>query len=195
MTKDQFGKEMDRLRNVYSASSLSPERIEVLWANFKSVPSEQFHTAVNFLIGEFTTQALPSVSKFFEAVAKFRREPNERNVVSINRHPACQLCNRSGYVVTKTRSTPRYEVLFKCSCPAGVEFRARAHVWDMSKHFDEYELIPPYGDAGRGIEENPKAKELADYYVPRIRELMAKVGKPLPYDPSKSIAKEDGVIA
>lgn len=195
MTKEEFGKEMDRLRNVYSATSLSPERIEVLWASFKAVPFGQFRLAVNHLIGEFTTQALPSVSKFHEAVAKFRTESRTQNVVSINRYPACQLCNRSGYVITKTRAAPHYEVLFKCSCAASAEFRARVQVWDMNTHFDEYELIPPYGDPTPTVGDNPQAKELAASYGPKIRALLRKVGKPLPYDPTRSIAKDDGVIA
>lgn len=35
---------------------------------------------------------------------------------------------------------------------------------------------------------NPRAKELADYYVPLIRAEIMKIGRPLPYDKTKRIS-------
>lgn len=67
-----FNGQMDRLRRVYSEASLNEERVKVLWERFKTVDGYKFAAAVNHLIGEFTTQALPSLSRFAEAVAGVR---------------------------------------------------------------------------------------------------------------------------
>lgn len=189
MTKDFFGKQVDRLRNVYSAASLSTERIEILWEFFRRYPNEQFEGGVSYLIGEFTTQQLPPVSKFQDAVARFQKNAVQRKA-ELSKYPPCAFCNRNGFVTTKTRGSPRYEVLFKCNCSAGEEFRARADTWDMAKHFDLYEPIEPIGEPFTGYSENPHARELAESYAPAIRKLLRNgAGLPLPYN-----SKERGEI-
>jgi hypothetical protein len=67
-----FQGQMERLRRVYSPASLNEERVQVIWDRFKSVDGYKFQEAINHLIGEFTTQALPSLSRFSEAVSAVR---------------------------------------------------------------------------------------------------------------------------
>lgn len=40
----------------------------------------------------------------------------------------------------------------------------------------------------------PNAKELADYYAPKIREMLQRVTKKLPYDPAERITDENSVF-
>lgn len=72
MDKKFFGNQIDRLRRVYSPASLADDRVQILWGRFKEFDNFHFDRAVSHLIGEFTTNALPSVSRFEEALAKFK---------------------------------------------------------------------------------------------------------------------------
>jgi hypothetical protein len=54
-----------------------------MWDAFKHVEESVFEKAVNFLIGEATTQALPALSRFKEAVAMFQ----ERKRSETGGHP------------------------------------------------------------------------------------------------------------
>jgi hypothetical protein len=87
-------------------------------------------------------------------------------------------------VIARRRAAKFYQILFKCSCPASEMVKARAMVWDFDKHFDEFELDEPRGEPSFGGNDNPKAKELANHYAPKIRALLKKITKPLPYNPN-----------
>lgn len=70
MRVELFQHQVERLRRVYSPTALNEERVKILWENFRHVDDSRFESAVNFLIGEYTTQALPAVSRFREAIAQ-----------------------------------------------------------------------------------------------------------------------------
>lgn len=84
-----FEKQMDRLRKVYSSTSLNEERVKVLWARFENTPGDTFERAVNHLIGEFTTSALPALSRISEAVLMFGKGAG---AVSMNETPSAHFC-------------------------------------------------------------------------------------------------------
>ena len=72
MDKKQFGEEISRLKANYSHAAMTEERIQLLWDRFKGVENRVFRNAVDHLISEHTTQTLPALSKFAEAVGMFR---------------------------------------------------------------------------------------------------------------------------
>lgn len=72
MDKNFFGDQLARLRSTYSPGAMNEERAQLLWDRFKGVPNRVFENAVNFLISEYTSQNLPAMSKFAEAVGMFR---------------------------------------------------------------------------------------------------------------------------
>lgn len=100
MQKDFFIRQIERLRNVYSPSSLNEERVKVLWDALKDAPNEQFERAVSNLIGEFTTTTLPAVSRFQEAVANARSEGRTGGTTNIHEVPVkhdCERCRDFGF--------------------------------------------------------------------------------------------------
>lgn len=134
MQKEFFVTQMERLRKVYSPASLNEERVGVLWDSFKHVDNGNFERAVNHLVGEFTTPALPAVSRFREAVA---------------------LTSSGG----------------------GSGGDTRFEKWDRENPVQPLEL----------------RKQWAKKYGGSIQAMLRGIGQPLPYDPTKSVAEEDGV--
>jgi hypothetical protein len=72
MDKQFFAEQIGRLRNTYAPGAMSDERMHVMWDRFKNVENRVFKNAVDYLISEYTTQHLPALSKFAEAVGMFR---------------------------------------------------------------------------------------------------------------------------
>lgn len=99
MTKEFFAKQIDRLRRVYSSSSLSDERVEILWEFFKKASNDEFEGGINYLIGEFTTQQLPPVTKFQDAVARFKsQQPRvQKDYSAPETDYSCPACRDFGY--------------------------------------------------------------------------------------------------
>lgn len=130
MQFDSFQKQIDRLRGVYSPTSLNQERVAVLWERFKNVSDAQFHGAVTFLIGEFTTQALPGMSRFEEAVARFksqtRQDPTNQQEREIQY--TCAPCRDWGFVWDG-------ELIVHCKCKL-----AKTLTWeDLRRHQENYD--------------------------------------------------------
>lgn len=108
-----FQKQIDRLRSVYSAASLNDERVKVMWDRFKGVPNDKFESALNHLIGEFTTQALPSISRFAEVIAATPSTGGDNT--HMNREEIqynCEPCRDFGYGWVGDTVT-------QCTCAAG----------------------------------------------------------------------------
>jgi hypothetical protein len=127
MTKEFFGKQMDRLRTVYSAAALNPERIEILWARYKHIPEAQFSGAVTFLIGEFTGLSLPAISKFDDAIARFR--PREApKIDEITSNFRCEPCRDFGYGWIG-------DTIVRCVCPLGEKVTDA----DIARHQKSYD--------------------------------------------------------
>lgn len=128
-----FQKQVERLRNVYSAASLNNERVQVMWDSFKHIEPQRFENAVNHLIGEFTTPALPAISKFREAIM--------------------------------------------LSAGGGHEGESKFDKWDRENPVQPIEL----------------RRKWAREYGGSIQAMLRGIGRELPYDPTKSVAEEDGV--
>jgi len=95
MDKNFFGQQVERLKAVYS-HGLPQERVQLLWDRFKGVENRVFENAINFLIGEHTSQTLPAMSKFAEAMSFFKTKTNAH----INHAPPafdCEPCRDFGY--------------------------------------------------------------------------------------------------
>lgn len=167
MHKDFFTKQIDRLKKVYSQASLSDERVQVLWERFKFSEESEFHGAITFLIGEYTTQALPGMSRFEEAVGRFKKSKVLQNKDfssdEVN-YFNCKECRDFGWVFS-------VDLLVHCKCE-----KSKSVTWEeLQKQQKNY-------DAGKKLFEMAKK-----------RNIKLSLGKELPYDPSKSIAEEDGV--
>lgn len=156
-----FEKQMDRLKQVYSPSSLNEERTKVLWERFKNTQEQVFESAINFLIGEFTTIALPGVSRFEDAVARSktsgRLEPFSFKENTINYH--CEACRDFGYGWVDHK-------IQKCSCASGKPLG----IDDLQKVQNSYDL-------GRKLFERAKAAKVK-----------ISLGKELPYDPREMLS-------
>lgn len=95
MELDFFQKQCKRLRDVYP-SGMSEERAKLIWAKFRNAPDHVFENAINHLISEHTTQTLPALSKFAEAVGMFRTGTSAH----INHAPPafdCEPCRDFGF--------------------------------------------------------------------------------------------------
>lgn len=190
MNHPHFEAQIERLRKVYSPAALNEERIALLWNSFKRVPDRTFEQAVNYLIGEATTQALPAMSRFQEAVARFsqRSEGGASHEQNKSRYKPCKRCNREGVVFARHREPPHGAIVFKCSCEASELFKARAQVWDDTLHLQSYILDEVYPE----ITSTKTPQQLAEEYGPKIRALFRRgVGQPLPYDKNERISEEE----
>lgn len=159
-----FEKQIDRLKQVYSPSSLNDERTKVLWERFKHTQEPVFESAINFLIGEFTTLALPGVSRFEEAVAK-SKQPNYQGAAAFKESPisySCEACRDFGYGWVEHKIT-------KCSCPVGNPLS----IDDLQKIQNSY-------DMGRALFERAKNSKTKIVF-----------GKELPYNPSEQLSVVD----
>lgn len=138
-----FEKEIDRLRGVYSPGSLNEERKKVLWDRFKSVPDHVFTNAINHLIGEFTTMALPAMSRFAEAVGMFRTNPNGASMQILPPPFTCEACRDFGFGFVG-------DTVVKCACPQGDQISPQ-------------ELVRQQGNYDRGRKLLPNRQSLSTY--------------------------------
>lgn len=72
MQYSEFETQIERLRGVYSGSSLNPERIKIWWNRFKTEKASTFESAISHVVAESTTHALPAMSKVAESCGFFR---------------------------------------------------------------------------------------------------------------------------
>lgn len=156
-----FEKQMDRLKQVYSSSSLNEERTKVLWERFKNTQEPVFENAINFLIGEFTTMALPGLSRFEDAVSRSKPggslEPFSFRENSIKYN--CEACRDFGYGWVENK-------IEKCSCSAGKPLS-----------IDDLQRVQNSFDAGRRL-----------FEMAKIRKTKIIFSKELPYDQSERLS-------
>lgn len=113
MQYSEFEHQVERMRNVYSASSLNAERVKVWWDRFKSVSVSRFERALGHVVGESTTQALPPVSKIAEALMLFPdRADATSNMQEMQSPHRCAACRDFGYGFVG-------DVLVRCTCETG----------------------------------------------------------------------------
>ncbi len=112
MDKTFFGNQINRLRGIYSATALSDERIDIWWKQFRHEPNQVFENALNHIIAESTTQALPAMSRISEALGFFRTNPNGASMQRLPEAHACPPCRDFGYGWNG-------DVIVRCSCRLG----------------------------------------------------------------------------
>lgn len=140
MHKEFFTKQIERLRGVYSSASLTEERVKVLWDKFQLVENTAFEKGISFLIGEYTTQALPPVSRFSEAMWMFR--PKGGPAIAMQEMlPAhhCEACRDFGFGF-------HGDMVVSCICEAGVKIGPE----EMVKHQINYDRGAKYMKSGAG---------------------------------------------
>jgi len=96
MEKLFFAEQISRLKQNYTPGAMNDERVQLMWDRFKNVENRVFKNAVDFLISEYTTQTLPALSKFAEAVGFFRTSTG----ATINEAPQafhCEPCRDFGF--------------------------------------------------------------------------------------------------
>ncbi len=115
MDRETFSKQIERLRKAYSASSLTEERVKVLWDKFQPIENRNFEKAITFIIGECTGQTIPALSKFTEAIGMFRSK-GAPTVSMQEVHPAhfCDACRDFGYGFVG-------DMVVSCICEAGIK--------------------------------------------------------------------------
>lgn len=112
MDKNFFTTQVEKLRGTYSPGALNETRIQLWWDRFKGVPNLVFENAVNYLISESTSQQLPALSKFSDAVGMFRSNPNGATMQEYRSPFACEPCRDFGFGFVG-------DTVVKCVCPAG----------------------------------------------------------------------------
>lgn len=128
MDKVFFGNQVDRLRGVYSASALNEERVNIWWKQFKNEPGHVFESALNHIIAEATTQALPSMSRVVEACGMFRTNPNGAVMRDVQSPHECDPCRDFGYGFNGDTVT-------RCSCLRGRKISPEA-LAKAQKHYN-----------------------------------------------------------
>jgi hypothetical protein len=124
----EFEAQVERLKGVYSSSSLNSERVKVWWDRFKGISSTRFEKAIAHVIGESTTQALPSVSKIAEALMLFPERFD--GAVSMQELPPahnCAACRDMGFGFVG-------DTVIKCTCAIG----ARVGPSELAHHQASY---------------------------------------------------------
>lgn len=111
MDNDFFKKQVERLKTVYSASSMPDERVALIWGKFKNVENYVFRQAVDYMISEHTSQSLPAASKFSEAVGYFK-DSGGAKMNSLESPHTCEACNDFGYGFVG-------DLIVKCTCSIG----------------------------------------------------------------------------
>jgi len=160
-----FEKQIDRLKRVYSEASLNDERVQVLWERFKFTEESEFHGAITFLIGEYTTQALPGIGRFEEAVGRFRKNKTfqKRDYTQEETNSfTCRECRDFGWTFAG-------DLLVHCKCE-----KSKTVSWDeLQKQQKNYE-------AGKKL-----------FEMAKNRKIKLTIGKELPYDPKERIPQEE----
>jgi hypothetical protein len=117
MDKPFFGIQIDRLRSCYSAAALNDERVQLFWREFKDVPNHVFQNAIDYLIRECTTQALPAMSRFIEAMGMFRTSANVQMQELVSAFQ-CDSCRDFGYRFDEN-------TVVACDCPRGMKINPK----------------------------------------------------------------------
>lgn len=111
MQSEFFQRQVEKLRGVYSPGSFNEVRVAGLWERFKDVPNHVFESAITYLINEHTSQTLPAMSKFAEAVGFFKTSAD----VGMNVLPNpfdCAACRDHGFGFVG-------DIVTQCTCAAG----------------------------------------------------------------------------
>ena len=111
MRRDFFQQQVERLRKVYSSNSLNEERVKILWERFKNEREDIFENALNHLIAEATSQQLPALSRFAEAVGFFRIGTQAR-IYDAAEAFTCARCRDFGFLFEG-------DIVIGCSCALG----------------------------------------------------------------------------
>lgn len=164
MQYSEFESQIERLRQVYSSTSLNPERVKVLWDRFKTEKASTFERAVTHLIGEATTQALPAVSRFAEACGFFRGAADRGGPCLSSVDPyadrLCKTCRDDGWTVRGYDRSSGTGIVEPCGCQAGQSL-SREAIEQAQSDFDKGARL--------------------------MRRNTPLVGQPLPYDPAERI--------
>jgi hypothetical protein len=193
MQKDFFEKQIERLGRVYSKASLSQDRAQVLWESFKLIDNDRFEAAVNNLIGECTTQQLPALSRFYDAVANSRKSSITANIGAVDW--CCSCCDQSGLIFAKRKDT-KLEEIFSCGCfftkqkavekyPQWDISHAKTHdphFWDSNAGSTRYK-IPFKPDKPQRTAEEQAAIDKAMHEC--INSMRKGVTRELPYNPQE----------
>lgn len=168
MQYSEFEGQIERLRGVYSSGSLNPERIRVWWDRFKGERVGIFESALNHVIAEATTQALPAMSRIVEACGMFRTNPGGATwMKELQPAHACEKCRDFGFSFSG-------HTVVACGCSSGVAVNPErlAHA---QKSYDRGRKIfrSPF-DAGQP----PPSGE--------------RIFAPLPYNPNDRLADKSG---
>lgn len=162
MDKTFFGQQIERLRNVYP-HGMNEERAKILWDKFRDVDNEAFQRAMTYLISENTSQTLPSISKFNEAMGYFRSD--RQSAIEPYRFQ-CEACKDAGWDFIGPTVTA-------CVCARGREMSPEK----LARYQRDYDkgraLWPSPFDRARG-ERGP---------TPRLEQFFPD----LPYDPRERI--------
>lgn len=162
MRAEFFQHQVERLRKVYSPAAMNEERSKILWEKFKGVPDHVFENALNHLIGECTTQALPAVSRIAEAVANQRGGGDSREAQP---YPfKCPPCSDLGLGWVG-------HTIVACSCATGRSLSPEQLAKEQANYDKGRKLFPSPFDA------DAKGKA-------RLGNLFHE----LPYDPSERLA-------
>jgi len=98
MQSEFFQKQIERLRGIYSAGALNQERVDIWWKKFRTEPNHVFENAINHVIAEATTNALPAMSRVTEALGFFRSNPDgASNMKEFRSAFACEPCRDFGF--------------------------------------------------------------------------------------------------
>lgn len=160
MRLEAFDAQIERLRRCYSPSALNEERVKLMWEAFKNLPDESFDRAVSSLIAEYTTQALPSLSRFREALGNTRQAPKDGYKEP---EPDCIACGDRGHGWVEHK-------VIACTCPVG-QRRTPEDIARLQFHYDR----------GRKLFKNPFDKNAPEPSGKRIF-------PSLPYDPKTSVS-------
>lgn len=163
MQYSEFERQVDRLRGVYSAGSLNPERIKVWWDRFKNEKASVFESALNHIIAEATTQALPAMSRIVEACGMFRTNPQGARFEELAHSWNCVKCRDTGWDAKDYSRATGAGTIVPCGCQA-------------SKGLSPHDLA--------------KIQKEFDLGAKLLRGKTPFIGAPLPYDKGERIKSD-----
>lgn len=193
MLLNEFNEQVDRLKTVYGEKAFPEERVKVFWDMFKGENKTVFERSISNIIAKSYTA--PPADKIRIAVTELREKLIQKNRQEYNWD--CSWCGTSGFVIVVSQDDPLKEGCMKCKCEfADLFARARLEVYDPEKILNIHckfwsDTASISGPVKLYHDPDPeKAKTLANEYAPKISEIIKRFGRPLPYDPTKTISEE-----
>ncbi len=121
MTKEEFGREIDRLRDVFGDAKFSEERIKTLWEKLKFTEGKVFEKAITHLILE--SKFCPNFSEIKHAISIFsERIRDQRKEIETEIQRYCSWCGNSGFVHL-IHKRDLYKEVMRCQCQYGMLVR------------------------------------------------------------------------